>query len=387
MKKPAAVFGLCAMLGGSTFSRASVTNQCPGPDNRGNVGFEKDPVIQLAILLDTSNSMDGLIDQARQQLWRIVNELQEARRYGRAAKLHVALYEYGNDRLSPQSGFVRRILPFTSDLDRVSEELFALRTSGGDEYCGTVIQSALDELRWSASAADLKVIVVAGNEPFSQGPVDYRRSCSRARAKGIFVDTIHCGPRAEGEATGWKSGAILARGAFMTIDQDKAVVQIEAPQDGEIARLGIELNKTYLPFGRDGREGQLRQEAQDKNAQKRSLGSSTERAVTKANRLYSNSGWDLVDAVRSGDADLAKLQKQQLPGEMQGLTLEQRRAYVQTRAKERARIQAEIMKLNADRREHVAKALGGKGLPDDTLDAAMLAALRDQAACKEITLR
>src|SRR5438045_3476712 len=32
------------------------------------------PKIQMAVLLDTSNSMDGLIGQARTQLWKIVNE-------------------------------------------------------------------------------------------------------------------------------------------------------------------------------------------------------------------------------------------------------------------------------------------------------------------------
>ena len=31
--------------------------------------------IQVALLLDTSNSMDGLIDQAKSQLWKMVNEL------------------------------------------------------------------------------------------------------------------------------------------------------------------------------------------------------------------------------------------------------------------------------------------------------------------------
>ena len=33
----------------------------------------------LALLLDTSNSMDGLIDQAKSQLWKIVNELAAAK--------------------------------------------------------------------------------------------------------------------------------------------------------------------------------------------------------------------------------------------------------------------------------------------------------------------
>ena len=39
---------------------------------------EDSPEIKVALLLDTSNSMDGLIDQAKAQLWQIVNELSYA---------------------------------------------------------------------------------------------------------------------------------------------------------------------------------------------------------------------------------------------------------------------------------------------------------------------
>ena len=35
---------------------------------------KRDASIQIALLLDTSNSMDGLIDQAKSQLWSVVNE-------------------------------------------------------------------------------------------------------------------------------------------------------------------------------------------------------------------------------------------------------------------------------------------------------------------------
>jgi hypothetical protein len=39
----------------------------------------KDQTIMIALLLDTSNSMDGLIDQAKSQLWKIVNEVAAAK--------------------------------------------------------------------------------------------------------------------------------------------------------------------------------------------------------------------------------------------------------------------------------------------------------------------
>ncbi len=138
----------------------------------GTAAAQKKPLIQVAVLLDTSNSMDGLIDQARTQLWRIVNELATAKKNGTAPNLNVALYEYGNSRL--KAPYVRRVLALTPDLDKVSEELFALTTSGGEEYCGQVIDDATKELKWSDSNADLKLIFIAGNEPFTQGDVDVR---------------------------------------------------------------------------------------------------------------------------------------------------------------------------------------------------------------------
>ena len=101
-----------------------------------------EPVAQIAILLDTSSSMDGLIHQARTQVWRIVNELGRASYKGQRPQVQVALYEYGKSTLAREQGYVRCIAPFTTDLDRLSENLFALRTCGGEEYCGWVIRDA-----------------------------------------------------------------------------------------------------------------------------------------------------------------------------------------------------------------------------------------------------
>ncbi len=97
---------------------------------------EVKPRVQMAILLDTSGSMSGLIDQARTELWAIVNEFITAKRDGKAPQLEVALYEYGKSSLPADEGYLRMIVPFTMDLDKISEELFALKTNGGSEYCG-----------------------------------------------------------------------------------------------------------------------------------------------------------------------------------------------------------------------------------------------------------
>ena len=74
--------------------------------------------IQVALLLDTSDSMSGLIDQARSQLWKIVTRLDNARRGDRRPRLEIALYEYGNPvQSTATSGWIRQVLPFSGDLN------------------------------------------------------------------------------------------------------------------------------------------------------------------------------------------------------------------------------------------------------------------------------
>ncbi len=125
--------------------------------------------IQVALLLDTSNSMDGLIDQAKSQIWKMVNRLAAAKKNDEATDIEIALFEYGNDNLEMGEGYVRMVNSLTSDMDAISEKLFALKTKGGSEYCGWVIGDAVANLKWSDDNDDMKLIIIAGNEPFDQG--------------------------------------------------------------------------------------------------------------------------------------------------------------------------------------------------------------------------
>lgn len=342
------------------------------------------PKVQIAVLLDTSNSMDGLIDQAKTQLWKVVNQFIVAKKAGQRPEIEVALLEYGKDSLAKRDGYIRVIQPLTSDLDRVSEELFALRTNGGQEYCGQVIQVATQKLAWSPRPGDLKVIVIAGNEAFTQGPVAYQQAARQAIAKGIMINTIFCGNHAEGVKTKWKHGAALADGHYVNIDQNRKVPQIAAPQDAEIARLGGELNKTYIAYGQRGKKAKMRQAAQDKNAGAAAPSAMAERAVFKSSDSYSNADWDLADAVEEKKVDVGAIEDEALPAEMRGMDAKQRREYVSAQSKKRAEIQSRIQKLSKDRSTFIAdkrkaQAEGGA----DTLDAAMIRSIRSQAEKKD----
>jgi hypothetical protein len=341
------------------------------------------PLVQIAVLLDTSNSMDGLIAQAKTQLWKIVNEFISAKKAGQRPEIQVALLEYGKDSLPSSDGYIRVIQPLTTDLDKVSEELFALKTNGGQEYCGQVIQVATQKLEWSKNPGDLKVMVIAGNEAFTQGPVDYKVAAKAAIAKGIMINTIFCGNLQEGINTNWKDGATLADGHYLNIDQNRQVPQIAAPQDDEIARLGSEMNKTYIGYGSRGKASKMRQEAQDRNAASAAPAAMAERAKFKSSGAYSAADWDLADAVKEKKVDLKSMDAEALPEEMRGMDAKEQEEYVNKQTAKRAEIQKKIQELSAERQKYVAEkqkelAKGGA----DTLDAAMIKSIRAQAVKK-----
>ena len=338
-------------------------------------------LVQLAILLDTSNSMDGLIDQAKTQLWKIVNEMSRSKRNGESIDLYVALYEYGNDNLSSEEEYVRLVTQLTNDLDKISEELFKLKTNGGSEFCGTVISEAIKDLKWTKSTDNYKVIFIAGNEPFTQGSVDYKIACKDAISKGIIINTIYCGSYDEGLQTNWKDGADLADGSYINIDQNQEIVHIDTPFDDELVKLGQKINETYIAYGYDGDELKQRQKEQDDNASNLAPSVMVERSVTKGSGQYKNESWDLVDAKANGSVDIEEIPKDQLPKEMQSMTLEEQKKYIDKKAKEREAYQNQINDLDKQRRNYIDQKIA-ENPEDNTLDAAMLKIIREQASNK-----
>lgn len=358
-------------------AKARATDSPPAP--------AKDQSIMLALLLDTSNSMDGLIDQAKSQLWKIVNEMAAAKcNDGSRPNIKIALYEYGNDNLPASEGYIRQVNGLTDDLDLISEKLFALSTNGGAEFCGYVIKTSLSQLAWSASTADLKMIFIAGNEPFTQGGVPFREACALAKEKGVVVNTIHCGSYSEGLRTDWKSGADITGGTYMSIEQDRKTVYIPTPYDERIDAANDRLNSTYVYYGATGAYKKENQMSQDKNAESYSKENKVERAVSKSSHAYKNSSWDLVDATKDNEKVLLETKEEDLPKEMKGMTADQRKVYIKQKSDERKTIQLEIQSLNKKRMEYIASHTS-QANKEAMLDAAMINAIKQQAKTKNLT--
>ncbi len=325
--------------------------------------------VDLVIALDTSSSMDGLIDGARQKLWDVVSLLSQARPQ---PVLRVGLISYGNDSYDARVGWVRKDSDLTGDLDGLYGKLFALRTGGGTEYVARAVQKALTDMQWTTDDRALKIVFVAGNEPADQDPqVPVQQIVAQARELGVFVNTIYCGSESAGEAALWRQVASVGGGKFAAIDQNSNLA-VATPMDAELQQLSARLNGTYVAYGAGGRARALNQVAQDRNAQALNAPAAAARAVAKASKLYAADDWDLVDAKAKNKKDLSTMKDEELPTEMRGMTSAQRQAYLDGKTKEREAIQKQITEVASKRAvflraERKKPAAHGKAL-DDALD-------------------
>jgi hypothetical protein len=396
--------------------------------------------IDLAICLDTSGSMDGLIESAKQRLWALVNDLAKAEP---APKLRVSLLTYGSPDFGADNGWVRTVLPLTTDLDMVSMRLFELRTNGGDEYVARVADAAAKQLRWSQAPGALKMIVVAGNESAEQDPVlTLKQAVGGAADMGIIVHSLYCrqggampqmarnpipaqsantvpvaqvgsaqsgagnqainsqvvssvnsvGPVAASSppvvmvldelALGWKKVATLAGGAFAMIDQDSGIVVIETPFDADLVKLSTDINDTYIAYGENSRWNASNQVAQDANAASLNSENAAARAMTKGGQLYFCS-WDLIDALDSGQLEVSKLDANLMAEELRLLSAEALGEMIEKKRAERKRIQGEIEALGVKRAAFLeAKRAELSADESEAFDSVLRKAFRENAIKK-----
>jgi len=320
--------------------------------------------IQVAILLDTSGSMSGLIEQAKSRLWSIVNTLTTLKYQGKSPMIEIALYEYGSHKINNKD-YIRQITPMTTDLDMISEKLFALTAGGSEENCGTVINDATRNLEWGNNESDMKLIYIAGNEIFTQGRVSYKLAIDNALKKNIFVNTIHCGDEKTGIRDLWRDAAIRGQGKFFNIDSNAKIRYIETPYDDIISSCNERLNDTYISYGRAGSVRQENQKAQDMNARSISKSNFAERAVSKSKSVYSNQSWDLVDRVKEDKSALEKIDKNELPSEFQDKSKVEIEKIIKEKERERVTIQKEITELARKRQEYIDKESQKTGTEDD----------------------
>ncbi|MDB5251479.1 MAG: von Willebrand factor type [Flaviaesturariibacter sp.] len=347
------------------------------------------PKIQVAILLDVSSSMNGLIEQAKIQLWNMVSVMGKAKCAAGSPGIEIALYEYGRSSNNSKAGYIRRLSPFTTDLDTLSQSLFSLTTDGGDEYCGQVIHTAIDSLAWDSNPQSYKVIFIAGNEDFLQGSITYTSACDAASRKGVIVNTIYCGPRAQGILEHWNLGSKCGAGSFTVIDQDAQIEDIPTPYDSALMVLNSSLNNTYIGYGSNGRRKKEVMGNMDVANYGVSTAAGIKRVQVKGNsRTYNNASWDLVDAARADSAVYRNLAPDALPDSLRNKSGEELKAIVSRMSAEREAVQNNIADLSAKRESWLLTARRNRPLSQAaaTLESQVEAIIRAQAGRFHMTV-
>ena len=341
------------------------------------------PRIQAAILLDVSNSMDGLIEQAKAQLWTMVNVMGKSKCNGVTPQIEIALYEYGRDNNDQLKGYVKQISPFTADLDKLSQDLFALTTNGGQEYCGQVIHTSLNELSWDTASSNYKVIFISGNEDFLQGNISYTIACNEAKKKGVIVNTIYCGDRLQGIREHWNLLGECGNGSFTNINSDARPEDISTPFDSTLITLNNKLNGTYIYYGETGRQKQAMQATADANNAGINTYVGVNRIAAKSQKAtYYNAGWDLIDAKDEDKKILDKVDFKTLPDSLRNKNKAQLEAIINQKSNERGLIQKEIQEINKKREAYINDEKQRKAKNNNntrTLETEVEKIIRDQA--------
>lgn len=346
-------------------------------------------VIDVVFVLDTTGSMSGLLEGAKQKIWSIANTIATAQPRPTVRMGLVGYRDVGDD-------YVTTLTALTEDLDLVYAELMKFQAGGGGDTPESVNQAlheGVTKQPWSDDQRALKLIYLVGDAPPQMNyeqDVKYPESCSLAVSRGIIVNTIQCGTMSQTTPI-WQEIARLAEGEYFAIEQDGGVVVVATPFDAELAKLGAELAGTMVGYGSRAE--------QDASMRKRSVGREIADAAPmaaqaeRANYLISDSGklsafgqHDLVEAVRSDAVSLESIPTEELPEELRAMTPAERRAHVEALAAKRDTLQAQITEINTKRELYLKQELatrGGKG----GFDEKVVESLRSQAGRNGIEFR
>ena len=239
---------------------------------------------------------------------------------------------------------------------------------------------SINQLKWGTNKDDLKLIFIAGNEPFTQGNVNYKTATKLAHNNGVTVNTIFCGDYNQGISSYWKEGADLAHGNYMAINHNQATTYVASPYDDKILNLNKKLNRTYVAYGSIGSQKMQLQAEQDTNARGYSSANAVSRTVSKSSHLYKNSTWDLVDAEAEKEFKYEDLKDSDLPEVLKGKSKAEIKSYITKKRAERVAIQEEIQQLNLKRKDYILKQQK-KG--ENGLESAMIKAIKTQAQKKK----
>ncbi len=336
------------------------------------VASPKRPIIEVVFAIDTTGSMSGLLESAKQKVWTIANQLMSGQPRP-TVRFGLVFYRDKSD------SYVTQSTPLTDDIDAVYEALLAASASGGGdnpEHVNRALEVAIDDMQWRDGDNVLKLIFLVGDAPPHDDYQDTPTSIAltkRAAAKHITVNPILVGQNGNAKIA-WQKIAVAGGGHYAAIAQDGGTIATSTPFDRELERYNHALADSVVYYGGEKKVAKARAKFDSRKRMKGEVASSAA-SFSSAKGGYLGSG-DLLSAESDGRASIETLPQALAPTETRGMTASQKRAWLDGKKKKRKQLSDKIAKLSKKRAQYLRE---NKRHKKDSFDDNVFTTLRKQA--------
>ncbi len=338
--------------------------------------------IEVAFVLDTTGSMVDLIDGAKRKIWSIANTIVDIHP---SAEINMALIGYrdiGDD-------YVLKTYDMSTDIQGLYGNLIRFQADGGGdtpEAVNEALNASVKDLDWSWGEDVQRIIFLVGDAPphmdYDNVP-KYPEVIKYANKHDIVINAVQAGNDRETRKI-WKEIAQRGHGKYIPIPQDGGrITVIETPFDGDIIILQKRIDETVIPYGTDHEQSEVRAKMSTKSEAPKSV--QVENSKFYSSRTISKEvitgGGDLIGDIKNGVITLDKIEKSELPSNLQGLSPVEKKAYIDEKLNTRAELEEGMSKLIKKYDDYVAEK--SKSTPEstsetDSFDRAVKETLREQ---------
>lgn len=341
------------------------------------------PIIDVVFVLDTTSSMSGLIQTAKEKIWSIATTMSSAQQTPEIRIGLVGFRDRGDD-------YVTQLIDLSSDIDSVYASLMGFEAAGGGDGPESVNQAlyeAVHKMSWSQNSNAYQTVFLVGDAPPHmdyKNDVQYPDTLAEAKRRGIVVNAIQSGDMPQ-TASFWQSIAQIGGGRYLQVGQAGGSVAVATPYDAEMAELAAQLDDTRLYYGSSDEQARMKAktDASDKLKSESSVSALARRGAfnaTASGRKNLLGEQELVDAVSSGSVALEDIEADALPSSISALEPLERKNVIAEIAIQRNEIQTRLTELSEERSEYIETEVSKDSDAHETLDHQLFDTIREQAA-------
>jgi len=341
--------------------------------------------IEVVFILDTTSSMTGLIQAAKEKIWSIATTMASAEQTPDIKMGLVAFRDRGDT-------YVTRVLDLSEDLDSMYASLMDFKAQGGGDGPESVNQSlydAVNRISWSDDENVYKVAFLIGDAPPHMDYIDdvkFPVTLEQAKRKGIVINTIQSGQN-HSTAPVWQTIAQLGDGEYFQVENSGNAVAVATPFDKKLSELAASLEKTRLYYG----DAEAKESQKRKNESTRKLHDELSEAALARRAIFNATAsgksnllgkGELVEAISSGRMELDDIDKDDMPASFQALAPEDQMEIIADQARRRDKIKSDIRELSESRSRYIRQKIAAEGDASESLDEKIYSAVKKQAKLK-----